>query len=272
MRANSASAYYNPHYSIEVIHEGLLAGFMPINFAFGGYDAEHYLGADSMSNIKLGNYAIDIMTATDYRLIRSQEIEHRLAAQVTISHKSITFNAGCISRLPDAEYVEVLLQPSEQLIAVRPSSGDNRNAIPWNSAQAGRSISSATMCRVIFELMGWNSMWKYKIMADCFEHKNQRLLMFNLSDPEFQFIEEITNDEEVKERIKRLLQPAKWQGDIGAEYVSRIVAGRRAYAATLDDWKLDAVPQPIESYDGNPVNRTEEELKNYLAEQGVQYG
>jgi len=58
-RANSASPYYNPQYEIRVIREGLLAGFIPLNFAFGGYDAEHYLGAEAISGIKIGNYALD---------------------------------------------------------------------------------------------------------------------------------------------------------------------------------------------------------------------
>ena len=268
MRANSASAYYNPQYRVEVIREGLLAGFIPLNFAFGGYEAEHYLGASISADVQLGNYALDILNAPDYRLIRSQEIEHRLVAQMTVAHKNLTFNSDCISRLSDTKYVEILLHPTERLIAVRSSIKSNRNAVLWNS----KNISSSLICRVIFTLMGWNSMWKYKIIADCFERDSERVLMFNLSDPEFQFVEEISENEEIKERIKRLLQPAKWCDSIGADYISRIVASRRAYAITLDDWKLNAPAMPIYGFDGNPVNRSESELKTYLAELGVKYG
>jgi DNA invertase Pin-like site-specific DNA recombinase len=266
MRANCSSCYYNPRYEIEIVREGLLAGFIPLNFAFGGYEAEHYLGAEAAGGVELDNYALDILNAPDYRLIRLQEIEHKLAAQLTISYKDIIFNSDCISRLPNVEYVEILLHPSERLIAVRPATPDNRNAVLWKS-----NISSALICPVIFALMGWNSMWKYKIIADCFERGYGRILMFNLSDPEFQIIENISDNENIKKRIRKLLQLEKWRNDIGADYISRIVASRRAYALTLNDWKLNALAKPVKGFNGNPVNRSEEELKEYLAELGVNY-
>ena len=98
LRSNSGSSFYNPHYEIEAVREGLLTGFIPLNFAFGGYDADHYLGAELLCKAGTGNYATEIVAASDYRLIRTQEIEHRLAAQVTLSCKGMVFNTDCISR------------------------------------------------------------------------------------------------------------------------------------------------------------------------------
>jgi DNA invertase Pin-like site-specific DNA recombinase len=267
LRANSSSAYYNPHYRIEMVREGLLAGFIPLNLAFGGYDAEHYLGAELSCKNPPCNYALDILSAPDYRLIRSQEIEHRLAAQMTISLGSITLNTDCISRLPNAKYVELLLHPTERLLAIRPATRKNKNSVPWN----GKHLSASALCPILYALMGWNEMWKYKFMADCFMRGEERMLMFNLSEPEFQFVEEITENDEIKARIRRLLQPGEWQDEIGADYLSRIVASRRAFALSLDDWKLGAPAKTVDGFDGNPVKRTERELKTYLAELGVEY-
>jgi hypothetical protein len=244
-----------------------LAGFIPLNFAFGGYDAEHYLGAAIRSNVKLPNYTVDILNIPGSRIVRAQEIEHRLAAQMTISASSVVFNADCVSHLPGIERVEVLLHPSERLFAVRPASKGNRNAIPWSA----KSISAATLCPILFTLMGWNESWKYKFMTDCFARNGECFLMFNLSEPEFQFVELVTENEEIKERIRRLLLPGSMRNEFGADYISQMISSRRAYAASLENWKINAPALPIEGFGGNPAKRTESELKTYLEEQGVLY-
>jgi len=267
MRANSASAYYNPQYEIRVVREGLLAGFIPLNFAFGGYDPEHYLGAEAISGVEIGNYALDILNIPACRLIRSQEIEHRLVAQITISPKSLVFNSDCLTRLPQTKYVEVLLHPSERLLAVRPTNAENRDAIPWN----GKNISSSALCPILYRLLGWRPMWKYKFMADCFVRGKERVLIFNLSEPEFQFVEAITENEEIKQRIRRLLQPGAWSEQIGADYITQMVASRKAYALSLKRWRVNAPALPIDRFPGNPTNRTAAELKDYLESLGVNY-
>jgi hypothetical protein len=207
------------------------------------------------------------MAASEYRLIRTQEIEHRFAAQMTLSRKAIIFNTDCISRLPDTDYVEILLHPAERLISVRPSNKSNPNAVKWNS----KSISSAVLCPMLFYLMGWNDSWKYKIIADCFVRGNERVLMFNLSAPEYQFIQDIIENEETVTRIRHHLQPLEWRDDIGADYISQMIGGRRAYALSLDNWKTQAPALSIGGFPGSPVKRSEEELKFYLKALGVEY-
>jgi len=267
LRSNSSSKYYNPNYEIEVILEGLLMGFIPINLAFGGYDAVHYLGAESISNVKPNDYSVSILTAPDYRLIRAQEIEHSRIAQMTISKRNISLSSDCISKLPDTEYVEMLLHPSERLLAIRPSTVDNKNAVPWNK----KSLSGSAFCPILYELMGWNKSWKYKIMADVFIRDSERLLMFNLSEPQFQFVEEVKENEEIINRIRRLLCPNSWKDNIGADYITQMIASRRAYALSLDKWKSNEVATPISGFPGNPVNRDMKQLIKYLDSLGVQY-
>ena len=267
LRSNSSSAYYNPYYRMEIVREGLLTGFIPLNFAFGGYDAEHYLGAELSCKFPPCNYALNIPSASNYRLIRSQEIEHRLAAQMTVSLSGFSLNADCVSCLPNTKLVEFLLHPTERLIAIRPAARKNKNAVPWSS----KTLSASAFCPILYALMGWNEMWKYKFMADCFARGDERVLIFNLAEPEFQFVEEITENDEIKARIWRLLQPGNWQDDIGADYLSRMVSSRRAFALSLDDWKLNSPAKPVEGFDGNPVKRSEPQLRVYLAEMGVEY-
>jgi hypothetical protein len=266
LRSNIGSAYYNPRYEIRVVREGLLIGFIPLNFAFGGYDAGHYLGACVKSDAKIGNYTVNLVAPAGFRLVRTQEVQHRFTAQMTIGYKGVTFNTDCISRMPETDFVEVLLHPAERLIAVRSSSKANPDAIPWQS-----NISAAFLCPMLFDLMGWEETWKYKFIADCFVREDERVLIFNLSEPEFQFSEDVIENEEIIGKIRRLLQPDEWRDEIGADYVSQMLASRRAYALSLEDWKTQAPALPVEGFPGNPVNRSDEELQSYLELLEVEY-
>ena len=267
LRSNTGSVYYNPHYEVEMIREGLFVGFIPLNFAFGGYTAEHYLGATSRGKAEAGHYSSCITAAAGYRLIRPQEIEHSRAAQLTLSPKGLTFNTDCLSRFPNTKYVEIMLHPAERLIGVRPAKKTNRNAVEWKA----KTISSAALCPMLFDLMGWNGSWKYKIMADCFVREKERALMFNLSEPEYQFSEDVKENEEITKRIRKTLQPGKWRDEIGGDFLSQMMASRRAYACSLDEWKTQSPALAVEGFPGNPVKRTGQELKTYLLTIGVQY-
>jgi hypothetical protein len=119
--------------------------------------------------------------------------------------------------------------------------------------------------------MGWNDCWKYKIIADCFIRENESVLMFNLSEPEYQFVEDIIGNEDTVKRIKHHLQPGEWRDEIGADYISQMLASRRAYALSLDNLKTQAPALPVEGFPGSPVKRSEKELKIYLKELGVEY-
>jgi DNA invertase Pin-like site-specific DNA recombinase len=45
LKSKRGSSYFNPDYMIKVIRQGLLAGFIPLNPAIGGYSPIHYMGA-----------------------------------------------------------------------------------------------------------------------------------------------------------------------------------------------------------------------------------
>jgi len=238
-----------------------------LHFAFGGYKADYYWGAALQCKSETGDYSSCITTVPGFRLIRAQEIEHSRAAQMTLSRRGLTFNTDCIAKLPNTKYVEIMLHPAERLIGVRPTTKKNPNAVAWEA----KTISGATLFPILFDLMGWNDSWKYKIMTDCFVRDDERALIFNLSEPEYQFSEDIKENETITKRIRKTLQPDEWRDEIGGDHIPQIIASRRAYAISLEDWKTQAPARPVEGFSGNPVKRTKKELKAYLLTLGVLY-
>ena len=78
---------------------------------------------------------------------------------IRITTKGITFNKCCISKLRGTEYVELLFNPVERMLVVRPCMPDNPNAIPWNE----KYKSAVPLSKVIYDSMGWESDYSFRV-------------------------------------------------------------------------------------------------------------
>ena len=83
--------------------------------------------------------------------------------------------------LKDADYIELLLHPAERLLAIRKTTKRNKNAIPWNSEE----IPARQLSMVLYELMGWQKHWRYKMTANCFAKNGEQIILFDLDCCEF---------------------------------------------------------------------------------------
>ena len=68
-------------------------------------------------------------------------------------------NACCVSRLPGASYVELLFNPVERMLIVRPCKETHPNAIPWDA----KYKSAAPLTKVIYDSMGWEADYSFRV-------------------------------------------------------------------------------------------------------------
>ena len=78
---------------------------------------------------------------------------------IRITTKGITFNACCVSRLPGTSYVELLFNPVERMLIVRPCKETHPNAIPWDA----KYKSAAPLTKVIYDSMGWEADYSFRV-------------------------------------------------------------------------------------------------------------
>jgi hypothetical protein len=238
LRANHASPFFNNKYEIRIIRRGLLAGFIPMNVAFGGYGAEHYLAAYIMARVPKITYSADVPVIPGLRHFGREVCCDKNTATLNVTKNLMSFNSMCVSRL-DAKYVEILLNPSEKLIAVRKSSYKNKNAILWDSAViAAREINS-----VFYEMMGWQKGWQCKIPANILRRDEQKVLIFDLSVCEFKYRTGGKNS-----RYVRAI-PNNWANSEGTGKIDLMLNARRAYAQSLPDWRLAESALAVEGFD-----------------------
>lgn len=251
--ANASSPYYNHQYQPRVIWHGLLAGFIPMNVAFGGYDAGHYLGALVMARVARVDIQAEIACIAGVKRVRREFLGERGAATLTLSSYGLAFSAGCVSLMKNVEYVEVLLHPSEQLLAVRKCSAWNPDAVPWSKA----TIAAKELSRVVYDLMNWRRGWKYKCVATCFAKGGLTALMFDLRCCEYRLPQTAQS-----RRLARAV-PGEGLSSFGSALPDQLLLCRRALAKTLGKWNIYAAATPVERFvaELRPLSRREVERR-----------
>jgi hypothetical protein len=251
LKCNQASPYFNHKYIVQVIRQGLLSGFIPMNPAFGGYNVSHYLYARETAHLSFPKIEIEVAHIEGAKGIR-RELFNWYAA-MTFSRHGLHFNASCVLLMKDVAYVEMLLHPTERLFAVRKTTRQNRNAIPWEALP----IRARELTHIIYQLMGWQKDWKYKVTANCFSKKDEMVIIFDLTCCEFQF----RKDKKMTKAI-----PRGWISEFGENLPEYMKLCRRALAEKLANWKLSELPSTVEGFELGISPLTREQAEKLITE------
>ena len=130
-----------------------------------------------------------------FQVVDGSMFSHAYEPTVTFSPRHISFNTTCISRLDNTEeqdgkylitrqpYVEILVNPVERMLAVRPCAKDNPNAIRWtNQKGKGRHISAKAFCTILYEILGWNKDYAFRVPAVLRTKGEESILLFDLDN------------------------------------------------------------------------------------------
>ncbi|MBR4656690.1 MAG: recombinase family protein [Oscillospiraceae bacterium] len=98
---------------------------------------------------------------------------------IRITTKGITFNKSCVSKLPGVETAELLFNPVERMIVVRPCSPDHPNAIPWES----KYKSASPLTKILYDSMGWETDYSFRIPCQTVSNPNGgAVLVFDMDN------------------------------------------------------------------------------------------
>ncbi len=155
-------------------------------------------------------------TFEGYQVVRGEFFAHTFEPTLTFSENKVYVNMACIKKLPQIEYVQILVNPDEKKVAVRPCMEDARDSFRWCSATAKRTPKQVT-CRVfygkIFSLMNWSHKYRYKLLGKLICSNDELLFVFNLNSPEI-FAKKLNKDnKEITSRTATY--PAEWQTQFG---------------------------------------------------------
>lgn len=180
--------------SLDVIEDGVLKGFVPVNRMWRGFSGNGYCEASqSVYDVQCSDEECDLsstftLNGYGYEIVRSQFFSTREKPQLTIAKGQVRFNSVCLKKFESVEYVELLFNSVEKCLAVRPCAADKPTAIQWGRLKDSRWIVSTKSCSgfsgALYSVMDWKADCGYKLCGQYISDGDEQMLLFDLSDPE----------------------------------------------------------------------------------------
>ena len=234
LRASRSYAKKNrPLPVLSVVNDGILRGYVPFDKDWTGFSAEEYREASESVMQEKPADTTEVMNRLDlsgYEVVRAQYFSTLRNPAMTISNGKLRFNTACLKKFEDVEYVELLLNSVDRCVAIRPCEKSNPNAIHWGKLKEGRWCASTLGCRglakTLFDIMGWEEGLKYRFRGQFVEQRDNKLMLFELDEPEMVKIEEIVlppkEEESEGKTVKQTIYifPPEWAGTFGQPITS----------------------------------------------------
>lgn len=218
-----------------------------------------------------------------YQLVRTPFISMYGQPILSVSTTILSFNKSCISKLPDAEHIELLVLPGKGMLAVRKAPAGSHNAILWRKANNGeqipRLISGTAFLPTLYSLFGWNSDCQYKLSGTVHSKDGETVLLFNSREAVLLYEDisaEIADQEvEVSPRKKRRRKgkafPSDWADSFGDDYYTS-QGTFRALEPDGSDWqthKHGIVYSKESDINVTRPQKAAENIKQILTDMGV---
>lgn len=159
----------------------------------------------------------DAFSYDGYQIVRREFFAHVFEPSITFSNFKVSLNTACLNRLPDVDYVQILVNPDEKKLAIRPSSEDEKDSFLWCTTRGVKRKPKQITCRMFFikvvQLMNWNPDYRYKLLGKLIQSGNDQLFIFDLTATEI--YQRFLSDGEKLKTSRTPVFPAEWQNQFG---------------------------------------------------------
>ncbi|MCC8173182.1 MAG: hypothetical protein LIO65_01950, partial [Odoribacter sp.] len=271
---------------LKVIKQGALTGFVNIHPHWSGFKAKDYIiasqSADETENSITDELEIELPDGEfdfrGYEIARSQFFNISDKTFMTVSATNVAFSLGCIRRLNNIQYVEILIYPKKRLLAIRPSDKDKNLSVKWAKRSNGeiisKTISGRAFLNAVYEIFCWNLSWKYRIQGTYYNRDNMPIIIFDISDAEV-FISGISEDDgsdnNFKEHIASISNsgknivgyPAEWIDGFGYNFYTHAQVKELENFTKTGKWDTDVDGEPCQN-DSIPNVADKDELNKNI--------
>lgn len=278
---------------LRVIDSGILKGFVSINPRWAGFkEAEYYQASQSVYSVP-GEDAAPVASVQEIQLTdgdfdlrgfevaRSEFFDAQNQPYISFSEKLVKFSKACVTKFDTRSTIELLINPVEKKFAIRPTEKDNKNSVVFSRISGGKpvpkAVSTAAFRTTVYNLMGWNLDYKYRILGTLYEHGNELAYIFDAADSEVFFRSNSFPVSELEagtgsnisiqpflpsgKRIRAI--PREWTDSFGKPFYIHELSLSALAEQNEQDWKLRMEGQLFET--GKKISVTPfAELKNYI--------
>lgn len=174
----------------------------------------------------------------ELQIIKPEFTAPTFRPKVTLNYGDITFNSSCVKLFPENTYFQLLVDDKKKRMIAKPCSLYDVGVVKWSNIKKGipqsRPIKASVACAKIFRLMGWDSSYRYKVMAIYQELSGVKLVVFNFVDCTMLVPEDVV-DKDGKVKTKRhTIYPLEWEKLFGPTYGEH----RKQYEVDIQTYHL----------------------------------
>lgn len=151
-----------------------------------------------------------------YQVVRGEFFAHLYEPSFTFNSNKVSVNTACVRKLPEIDFVQILVNPTEKKLAVRPCTEADKDSFRWCTNSSKRSPKQIT-CKMfyakILSLMGWNPNYRYKLLGKLIRSGGELLFIFDLKNPEI-FVRTVKEDGKIT-NSRTPSYPEEWKNQFG---------------------------------------------------------
>lgn len=129
----------------------------------------------------------ELVDLAGYQVTKAELFAHSREPAITIWQNRLKFSMACLRRFPDTKYIQILINPEEKRMIIRPCTQDTPDCLRWAKGGGEKEVTTRElMCKFfaakLFDLMGWDSQYRYKILGKPATCDGEFLFLFKLND------------------------------------------------------------------------------------------
>lgn len=129
----------------------------------------------------------EVVDLAGYQVTKAELFAHSREPAITIWDNRLKFSMACLRRFPGTTHIQFLINPTEKRMIIRPCTPDTPDCLRWTSGGGAKEIKTRDiMCKFfaakVFDLMGWDKQYRYKILGKPATCDGEFLFLFKLND------------------------------------------------------------------------------------------
>lgn len=250
---------------LHVIDKGALTGFVTIHTKWACFTEDDYIKACASVNCNKSSTSehsiekhIGEFDFRGYEITRTHFFSTRYRISVTFNARSITFSTACIKKMNNISHIELLINPTLKLLAIRRSTKESKCAVQWCKVTENgikpRAIQGKAFMGTLYNIFHWKAECSYRILGVYQNKDNDSTIIFNMAEPEIYIpaksIQVTLSSENTEENIEPLVTqtkcvcayPKEWTANFGNDFYSN--SKETNSFNDTKDWDLHSQGQP----------------------------
>ena len=155
-----------------------------------------------------------------FQVVRREFFAHVREPSIIFNDGKIGVNTACVRKLPNVDYVQILIHREKKLLAIKPCDELDLYAFQWGTTKNGmrfpRQVTGRLFYMKICDMMGWIPQYRYKILGKLSRANNDYIFVFDLQSTET--YERSITVEGKKKSSRTPVFPAAWRDQFGIPY------------------------------------------------------